>query len=242
MNVTPPARAGDTPAPRTKAIRRAALHQEVVRRLRDLIFEGELAPGERIPERVLCERFGISRTPLREALMVLAADGLIDLSPHRGATVSRLDCESLDHMFHVMEALEGLAGQLACTHVTDAALEQLRTLQRDMVLHFERGERLEYFQLNQRIHHKIVEMARNPVLMDLYTGLSGRMRRARYLANMDGERWRQAIEEHERMLTLLADRDGPALSQLLMEHLQHKYDALRSVILQEATSTHAASP
>ena len=232
MNDAP---AGPETTSRAPAIRRAALHQEVVKRLRDMIFEGALAPGERIPERVLCERFGISRTPLREALMVLAADGLIDLSPHRGATVSRLDSESLDHMFQVMEALEGLAGALACANMSDGALEELRELQRQMVRHFECGERLPYFQLNQRIHHKIVEMARNPVLMDLYTGLSGRMRRARYLANMDRERWRQAIDEHERMLALLAERDADALSRLLVEHLQHKYDALRTVLLQESS-------
>ena len=218
-----------------QGIRRASLHQEVVPRLRDMIFEGELAPGDRIPERVVCERFGISRTPLREALMVLAAEGLVDLSPHRGATVSRLDPESLDHMFEVMEALEGLAGHLSCRYVTDEQIEQLGTMHRQMVQHFERQERREYFQLNQEIHLKLVELSGNPVLLDLYTGLSGRIRRARYLANFDGERWRQAVEEHERMLALLAARDGERLSALLVEHLQHKHSVLKAGVLQEAT-------
>lgn len=214
-------------------IRRASLHQEVVPRLRNMIFEGELAPGERVPERVLCERFAISRTPLREALMVLAAEGLIDLSPHRGATVSKLSPESLEQMFPVMEALEGLAGELACQHVTDQDLEEIRALHERMVAHFQRGERLEYFQLNQRIHHKIVEVARNPVLMDVYTGLSGRIRRARYLANLDRERWQQAIAEHEEILATLSSRDGKRLSRLLIDHLQHKYEVLKTVLHKE---------
>lgn len=219
---------------KTPQIRRASLHQEVVRRLRNMIFEGELAPGDRVPERVLCERFAISRTPLREALMVLAAEGLIDLSPHRGATVSKLSPESLEHMFPVMEALEGLAGELACEYMTEADLDDIRELHERMIAHFQRGERLEYFQLNQRIHHKIVEAARNPVLMDVYTGLSGRIRRARYLANMDGERWQQAIAEHEQILDALKARDGKRLSHLLVDHLQHKYDALKAGLLRES--------
>jgi len=222
-------------APAGHAIRRTVLHDEVIRRLRDMIFEGELAPGDRIPEREFCERFGISRTPLRQAVMVLAAEGLIDLSPHRGATVSRLEPESLDHMFQVMESLEGLAGRLACQQVTDAELAELRSMHQQMCEHFERGERLEYFRLNQRIHQTIVEIARNPILADVYGSLSGRIRRARYLANMDGERWRQAVEEHERMLALLAERDGEALSALLVEHLRHKRAALETVLFEERT-------
>lgn len=221
---------GNSGAPQ---IRRASLHQEVVPRLRSMIFEGELAPGERVPERVLCERFAISRTPLREALMVLAAEGLIDLSPHRGATVSKLSAESLEHMFPVMEALEGVAGELACRHITDEDLDEIRALHDRMVEHYRNGERLEYFQLNQRIHHKIVEAARNPVLLDVYKGLSGRIRRARYLANLDGERWQQAVAEHEEILATLALRDGKRLSRLLADHLQHKYDVLKMVLLKE---------
>ncbi len=214
-------------------IRRASLHQEVVHRVREMIFEGDLAPGARVPERMLCERFGISRTPLREALMVLAAEGVIDLSPHRGATVSKLSPEELDDMFQVMESLEGLAGELACARITDAEIEEIRAMHGEMRAHYDRGERLAYFQLNQRIHHRLVEVARNPVLLDVYTGLSGRIRRARYLANMDSDRWRQAIEEHEEILATLAARDGARLSQVLKDHLQHKYDVLRTVLLKE---------
>lgn len=224
----------EQPVPgRGQRIQRSALHQQVVEQLREMIFEGDLVPGARIPERMLCENFGISRTPLREALRVLASEGLVEHSPHRGASVSKLRPEDLDHMFQVMETLEALAGALACEHVNDAELATIRAMHKTMLEHYTRGERRAYFQINQAIHKKIVELARNPVLQDIYGSLSGRIRRARYLANMDSDRWRQAIDEHEQILDALEHRDGARLSQLLKDHLQHKYDVLKSVLTKE---------
>ena len=104
---TPDATPGQETAGR---IERRSLHHEVVGRLRGMILQGELQAGERIPERVLCDRFGISRTPLREALKVLATEGLIDLLPNRGAAVSRISAEGLREAFQVMGALEALGG------------------------------------------------------------------------------------------------------------------------------------
>lgn len=217
----------------TRPIERSTLHQEVAQRIRDLIFEGQLTPGHRVPERVLCERFAISRTPLRQALVVLAAEGLVDLLPHRGATVAALSVEAVDQMFEVMEVLEGLAGRLSCARIGDAELAELQVEHRRMVEAYERGDRREYFQRNQNIHSRIVEIAGNPVLHDVYTTLNGRMRRARYLANLNGERWRQAIAEHEAMLDALAARDGERLAHILQTHLKHKWSAVRAYLLTE---------
>lgn len=223
---------------RAQRIQRSALHQQVVEQLREMIFEGELAPGSRIPERTLCESFGISRTPLREALRVLASEGLIEHLPHRGASVSQLRPEDIDHMFQVMESLEALAGELACQQVTDAEIADIRALHDAMLQHYERGERRDYFRINQMIHRRLVEVARNPVLLDIYGSLSGRIRRARYQANLDRARWRQAIDEHEQILEALEARDGQRLSRLLRDHLQHKYNVLKTVLVKE----HAESP
>src|ERR1700738_2048711 len=100
--------------PKSMLISRISLHDETVSRLRAMILEGELLPGSRIAERELCDRFGISRTPLREALKVLAAEGLVELLPHRGARVSRLSDHELRDAFEIVSALEALAGELAC--------------------------------------------------------------------------------------------------------------------------------
>ncbi len=209
----------------------ATLHDDLVERLRELIVESVLEPGARVPERELCERFEVSRTPLREALKVLASEGLLELLPRRGAQVTRLTAADLDEMFPVMGALEALAGELACAEITEVELAEVRALHYQMVLHATRGELPEYFRLNQRIHEAIMAAARNPTLARLYRGLAGRVRRARYLANMSRPRWDQAVAEHEAILAALESRDGVALGQVLKTHLRNKCETVKESFL-----------
>ncbi|MFQ5773002.1 MAG: GntR family transcriptional regulator [Kiloniellaceae bacterium] len=229
---------GGKPGP----IARASLHDALVERLRDMIIEGELAPGTRIPERTLCDRFGVSRTPLREALKVLASEGLLELSPNRGATVARLTIEDLDEMFPVMGALEALAGELACARITDGEIAEIRALHYQMVLHYTRRELPQYFRLNQRIHGLIMDAAHNPTLTRMYRGLSGRIRRARYVANMSKARWDRAVEEHEAILDALAHRDGIRLARILKLHLQNKCETVKDSLLMEGAPMRAGGP
>jgi DNA-binding GntR family transcriptional regulator len=100
-----------------------------------------------------------------------------------------------------------------------------------MALHATRGELAEYFRLNQRIHEAIMIAARNPTLARLYRGLAGRVRRARYLANMSKPRWDQAVAEHEAILEALEQRDGLALGRVLKSHLQNKCDTVKESFL-----------
>lgn len=212
---------------KARPITRVTLHDELVARLRDLIVEGELAPGARVPERALCERFGVSRTPLREALKVLASEDLLDLLPNRGATVARVTLADLDEMFPVMGALEALAGELACAHITDEQIAEVRALHYQMVLHYTRKELPPYFRLNQRIHELIMDAAGNATLTRMYRGLAGRIRRARYLANMSTARWDSAVAEHEAILLALSERDAARLSRILKQHLHNKGETVR---------------
>lgn len=216
--------------PRSLIVRRSLLHEETVHRLRDLIVAGDLKAGERVPERVLCERFGVSRTPLREALKVLASEGLIELLPNRGARVAKLTIDDIDEMFPVMAALEALAGELACIRISDEGIAEIRALHYQMALHHTRRELDDYFRLNQKIHEKILEAAGNPTLSNLYRGLSGRIRRARYLANISRARWDKAMAEHEQILDALTHRDGTALAHILRQHLMNKCEALKESI------------
>lgn len=214
-------------------IARSALHNQVVHRLRDLIAEGALMPGTRIPERELCQRFGISRTPLREALKILASEGLVDLQHNRGATVSRLTPQAVDDMFQVMEVFEGLAGELACIRIDETGIAAIEALHKQMRLHHAQQALPDYFRVNQRIHERIVEAAANPVLSNMYRALSLRIRRARYLANLSQERWDQAMDEHGQIFAALKARDGKQLGKLLKEHLRHKAEVLRAVLAGE---------
>src|ERR1700719_1570506 len=102
-----------------------SLHDEIRARLRDHIVEGSIPDGGRVPERQLCEMLGISRTPLREALKVLAAEGLVELLPNRGARVRALSEQDLAELFDVMSGLESLAGRLACENITDAEIAEI---------------------------------------------------------------------------------------------------------------------
>jgi DNA-binding GntR family transcriptional regulator len=211
-------------------IPRKSLHAELVERLRNLIVEGTLAPGSKIPERALCEQFGVSRTPMREALKVLASEGLVSLEPNRGAWVSRITLEELEEVFPVMGALEALSGELACERITDHQLAIIRRLHEQMVSHYEAGELADYFRTNQQIHEAILDAADNQTLAVQYRSLAVRVRRARYLANMSNERWHKAVDEHREILQALEDRDGTRLGEILRRHLANKFATVRQWI------------
>src|ERR1700682_2844114 len=120
-------------------ILRRSLHDELAMRLRDMIVEGALKPAQKVPEAELCERFGVSRTPMREALKVMAAEGLVNLLPNRGAVVAKITQQEIDELFPIMGALEALAGELACARIDERALAEIRRLHQTMVEHYNRG-------------------------------------------------------------------------------------------------------
>lgn len=201
---------------------RSTLHDEVVARLRELIVEGDLLPGARINERELCERFAISRTPLREALKVLASEGLIEILPSRGARIMRLTQGDLRGAFEIIASLEALAGRLACERATEAQQDEIAELTETMRAAYAQGDRPEYFRLNERIHEAIMEAAHNPLLANTYRTLSARVRRARFLANFSPARWDAAMREHDAIVRLLRARDGAALAELMHRHVAEK--------------------
>ena len=220
----------------SQTIERRSLHGELVERLRALITVGELANGQKVPERALCERFGVSRTPLREALKVLASEGVVTLRQNRGAVVNGLTAEELTQAFPVMGALEALAGEIACRMITDAELAKIRVAHETMVVHWRRGELQAYFALNRAIHEAILEATHNDVLISAYRNISRRIMSARYMANKSPKRWAEAVKEHEAMLVALERRDGRALSKILKSHLANKLEALKNNLLAEEKS------
>ncbi len=198
------------------------LHAEIVARVRELLLEGAIPPGTRIAERELCERFGVSRTPLREALKVLAAEGLVVLLPNRGARAAKPTSRSLQDLFEVCEGLEALAGELACRRITDAELRAIAALHAEMVGHYKADDLAQYFRCNRLIHDAIVRAADNAVLSGLYETVAARIRSVRYLAPMPSDHWVIAIKEHEGILNALERRDGQGLALILRSHLRVK--------------------
>lgn len=203
-------------------ISRRSLHGELVDLLHDMVLDGELRPGEKVNEQALCARFGVSRTPLREALKVLASAGLVILSPNRGATVATITREEIDQLFPIMGALEALAGELACARITDAEIARIQKMHDQMVRHYQKREAAPYLKLNQSIHEAIFDAADNAELTQLYHTLVVRTHAVRFTAKKSPARWEQAVEDHELMMAALSKRDGKRLGQVLKEHLGHK--------------------
>jgi len=210
------------PANVTSLAEHRLLHEAVIDRLRDLIVTGELAPEAKLNERVLAERLGTSRTPLREAIKFLASEGLVELVPNRGAMVAPLKPEKMREVFVVLGALEALAGELACRNASEADIADIRALHYHMLAHHARGELSPYFRYNQQIHQRILDCAGNATLSQTWRALNAHVRRARYMANLSRERWDQAVHEHEEMLDALSRRDGAKLQGLLRDHLANK--------------------
>jgi DNA-binding GntR family transcriptional regulator len=207
-------------------IARLTLPEAAAERLRLLITEGGLEPGARLNERELCERLGVSRTPLREAFRMLASEGLIVQSPNRGAQVVALGADDIRQAFDVMGALEGLAGELACERVREADLVLLRGLQAEMEAAHAHHDLPAYYRINRAVHEKMTEVAANPVLAHTINALNTRLHALRFRSNVNRAKWDQAVAEHRAMLGALAARDGGTLRQLLVGHLRAKRQAV----------------
>ncbi|NIA68504.1 GntR family transcriptional regulator [Pelagibius litoralis] len=195
------------------------LTKSVANRLRDMIAQDALPAGERIRERALAEQLQVSRTPLREALKVLATEGLVELFPNRGAVVSDPDPTEVQDLLQVLGVLEGLGGELACARAKEKDLDEVQALHYEMLAAYARKDRLTYFKVNQQIHKAIVAISGNASLIETHARINARLYRVRYRSNSRNTKWDVAIEEHEAILAALRERDAAALSKILRSHL-----------------------
>lgn len=211
-------------------IARHTLHDAVATRVRDMIIEGRVAPGERINEVRLGAALGVSRTPLREALKTLASEGLIELQPGRGAVVRKFSPDDVHHMLEVIAELEAFAGRLAAERASDAEIAAIAAVHAEMMRLYAAGERLEYYKNNQRIHSMIVAAAANPTLAEIHANLQARMKRIRFIGNSEPGKWRAAVEEHEEMVRALGRRDGARLAAVMKLHLENTWLRVRDSV------------
>jgi DNA-binding GntR family transcriptional regulator len=211
-------------------IARPSLHEAIVARVRDMIIEGELAPGTRIHEGNLGNKLGVSRTPLREALKFLASEGLVELSPGRGAVVRQFSPKDVHDSLVVLGNLEGLAGRLACQNASDAEIHEVRQLHDRMMDMYAKRDRLPYFKLNQNIHSAILSLSKNEALAYVHGLLQARLRRIRYIGNEGAEKWAGAVAEHEDMIEALEARDADRLSRVLANHMMKTWERVSNAI------------
>jgi DNA-binding GntR family transcriptional regulator len=198
---------------------RQSLHESLVAPVRAMILSGELRAGEKVPEEQLCERFGVSRTPIREALKVLAAEGVLQIVPHRGAIVSRITEDQINEMFPIMGSLERLAGSMACQKATDADIARVRALHDEMMAFYKAGDETSYLRNNRLIHEAFFAIAGNVTLHSFYQQILTRIHSCRFVVRKTPEHWRKAVAEHEEIIAAFEARDGAALATLLESHV-----------------------
>jgi DNA-binding GntR family transcriptional regulator len=222
-------------------IARRSLHEEVVARLRSMLIEGVIPAGSKLNERELCELMHVARTPLREAIKRMAAEGLVDLLPNRGAVAVKLSEGDVLNAFELLAELEGMSGQLAAERVTADELAEIRALHYEMLACFERKDLRNYYRLNAQIHAAINNSAKNPLLTKTYREINARVQAMRFRTNQNEAKWRRAVREHEEMLNALEAHDAAGMRKLLVEHLLRKRDAvLEQMRLSEQTQKEQA--
>ncbi|NGM87606.1 GntR family transcriptional regulator [Parapusillimonas sp. SGNA-6] len=214
-----------TPSP-TSVVDRRTLPTAVADRLREMIIQGELAPGTRLNERALCDRLQVSRTPLREAFRLLAADGLVQLQPNRGAQVTALSEQDVIDSFELMGALEALSGQLACERISDREITEIRALTYEMRACHARQDLPAYYHVNRQIHDRINAASHNELLVQVYRSINLRLQNLRFRSNLNHDKWDKAMQEHGDMVDALAARDGARLAEIMRGHLQRKAEAV----------------
>lgn len=213
----------------------SSLHDDVAERLRERIFGGDLAPGSFIDEPALCEQMGISRTPLREALKVLTAEGLLRHEPRRGCFVNQITERDLDEIFPVIALLEGRCAFEAARKATDADLAALDALHERLNRHARAGRIADYYATNHSIHEAIITLADNRWLAQVIGDLRKLLRLARLQQLHAPGRLAQSLAEHMAVFAALKARDAEGAEAAMRTHLVRQREALRELARQRSS-------
>lgn len=196
-----------------------ALYEDVAELLRQRIFRGELAPGSWIDELKLAEEFGISRTPLREALKVLATEGLITMKVRRGAYVTEVSTQDLHDVYHLLSLLESDAAGVVAQRATPAELKELQALHDE--LEHASADRGRFFAINERFHMRLLEIANNRWRDQLVADLRKVMKLNRHHSLLKAGRIAESLEEHRALMRALALRDAEGATRRMQEHFRN---------------------
>jgi DNA-binding GntR family transcriptional regulator len=200
-----------------------ALFEEVAEQLRQRIFRRELAPGSWIDEVKIAQEFGISRTPLREALKVLAAEGLVTMKVRRGAYVTEVSESDLADVYHLLSLLESDAAGVVAQKATDAQIEELRALHKE--LEAATGNRDKFFAVNERFHMRILEIAGNRWRDQMVADLRKVMKLNRHNSLLKTGRVKEAMLEHRAIMEALTKRDAKSAVKRMQEHFRNGLEA-----------------
>jgi DNA-binding GntR family transcriptional regulator len=207
----------------------SSLHDDVASQLRAYIFDGQLRPGNFIDEVTLCELWSISRTPLREALKVLTAEGLLRHEPRRGCFVNEVTEQDLDDIFPVIALLEGRCAFDATQRVNIADVQTLELLHQRLQQHADAGRINDYYDTNFAIHEAIIQLANNKWLAQSISDLRKILKLARLQQLHAPGRLQQSLKEHLAVFAALKAGDAGAAEQAMRNHLLQQRQALREL-------------
>ncbi|MCC2632323.1 MAG: transcriptional regulator, GntR family-like protein [Ramlibacter sp.] len=200
-----------------------ALYEEVAELLRQRIFRRELEPGGWIDEVKLSQEYGISRTPLREALKVLAAEGLVTMKVRRGAYVTEVSEQDLAEVYHLLSLLESDAAAVVAQRASDAELKELQDLHKE--LESAAGDRERFFALNERFHMRLLELAGNRWRNQMVADLRKVMKLNRHNSLLKAGRVEESLQEHRVVMEALARRDAEDVRRRMQEHFSNGLEA-----------------
>jgi DNA-binding GntR family transcriptional regulator len=200
-----------------------ALYQEVAEQLRQRIFRRELEPGSWIDELKIADEFGISRTPLREALKVLAAEGLVTMKVRRGAYVTEVSDKDLADVYHLLALLESDAAAVVAEHATPSQLRELEAIHKDLEGAVKNRDR--FFTINERFHMRLLEFAGNRWRDQMVADLRKVMKLNRHNSLLKAGRIQESLAEHRAVMEALALRDGQAAMRRMTEHFANGLEA-----------------
>ena len=193
-------------------------------RIENELLTGAMPPGYRLDEMTLAARFGVSRTPVREALFQLASAGLIEIRPRRGAVVTEVGPERLVQMFEVMAGLEGMAGRLAARRQTDADRRNLTETHEACRRAAETADADAYYYENERFHHAIYAASHNAFLIEQCAALHRRLKPYRRIQLQVMNRVANSLAEHEAVVDAILKMDGDRAERLLRDHIMIQGD------------------
>ena len=200
-----------------------ALYEEVAELLRQRIFARELEPGSWIDELRLAEEYGISRTPLREALKVLAAEGLVTMKVRRGAYVTEVNEKDQRDVYHLLSLLEADAAGVVAQTATDAQLQELQALHSELVASANNRER--FFEINEQFHLRLLELADNRWREQVVNDLRKVMKLNRHNSLFKTGRLDESLQEHQALMDALLARDAALSVQRMKEHFANGLEA-----------------
>jgi GntR family transcriptional regulator, rspAB operon transcriptional repressor len=201
-------------------IERQPLAERIAEQVRRLILVESLPPAAVITEREMAAMLGVSRTPLREALRILAGEGLVEIAPHRRPRVADPSIAEILQLLVVQGALEGLAGAIACQKATDVQLADIAALHAEMVKISDNSDPLDFFDLDMAFHKKIVAASENVPLLRTHAEYNARLYRARFISSRRPDGRPTTLDQHREVAEALIARDANRARAALRAHLQ----------------------